>query len=78
MASWKHKAYSHDRRGSYFFQINIPLDYNNINEFEVVAFKNGVVVDKAVFWDSVETHREGIDMVYDNLTYIPDYSEAVV
>lgn len=59
MASWKHKAYRHERIGNRLYQVNIPLD-TNIHEHEVVALENGIVVEKGVFWDSTNSHMDSI------------------
>ena len=60
MPSWEHTAVKHVRRGEIMFQVNIPKQ-REIPEFEIVAMKNGLVVDRAVGWDSHDSHLDLID-----------------
>lgn len=49
MAEWKSRVKRHARVNGYFFQVNVPR-HDWLDEFELVMFKNGAVLERATFW----------------------------
>lgn len=56
--------------------MNVPKS-EEIHEFEVVAFNNGKVVDRAIFWDSLDGFHSATESMYGSMNLKPVQEDQV-
>lgn len=59
---WDYKVHSHHYDGNIFIQINVPKN-SDIDEYELVIFQHGQVVERQVIWPNYELIDEAIHRV---------------